>query len=107
MKVLDPEKFEGVMLKSWSNFIEKPKLIAFVLKSIRDHGDLNKVEGDPPGKGMQFSISRFSPGEGWFDVYVEFTCPTADGTAVGTCETRLRWDGEMEHVRTVGVLFGS
>jgi hypothetical protein len=107
VKVFDSEKFEGVLLKSWSDFMEKPKLIAFVLKCVRDHADLNHVEGEPPVRGMQFIVSRFLPREGYFDVYVEYTCPTADGTAVGTCETRLGWDGVMEHVRTVGVLFGS
>lgn len=105
MRVADPAKFEDLLLRNWSYFVDKPKLIAFVLRCIRDHADLNSVEGEPPIQGMRFTVSKFSLNSGAFDMHVEFSCPTATGIAIGTCETRLMDNGEIEHIGTVGVLF--
>lgn len=105
MRILDPTKLEEVLLKTWSYFIDKSRLIAFVLRCVRDHADLTEVDGEPPIRGMQFTISRFVLQNGGYEVSIEYACPAAGGVTVGTCEAVLTCDGDFQHVRTVGVLF--
>ena len=105
MRVLDPTKLEDVLVKTWSHFIDKSRLIAFVLRCVRDHGDITELDEKPPVQGMQFSISRFVLHRGGYEVSIEYACPANGGITVGTCEALLKWDGELEHVWTVGVLF--
>lgn len=105
MRVLDPEKLGEVLVKTWSEFIDRNRLIAFVLACVRDHADLTVVPGEPPCSAMRFSITNFNLVHDSFELLVEFTCPSENGVIEGSSELNLSLDGKLSHRQTVGVLF--
>jgi hypothetical protein len=73
---------------------------------VRDHGAFNIVhEDEPPRMAMEMTISRFHPCGTGFEVSVEFKVPSKEGLSVGTSELLLDLEGNLGHVRTLGVIF--
>lgn len=105
MKILDTKKLEETLIKNWSNFIDTSRLIAFVLKCIRDQADIKKQKSKPPQTQTQFTISSFTPNVDNFIVSVEYTCPSDNGTIIGTCVCKINLLGNIENLSTLGTLF--
>lgn len=106
MKILDHAGLERTLLSNFPKFVDRTKLINFVLQNVRDQPDLTLVQDSPVQRNMQLTLSRFDWKEdGHFELWMDYTVPTERGIAIGTCEALLLTDGTISHKRTTGVIF--
>lgn len=103
-QMVNLDEFFRLILTNWTNFINPQKLIAFILKEVRDK-ELPTLKGTTPQKnGLKITISHLHVDQSRkFILWVEFNVPKQIGTAVGTCE--LRFDpltGDIENLQTLG-----
>ncbi len=110
MTVLKQGKLEELLVANWTSFMDYSKLMAFVLKCVRDN--VNKdfsilTQSSVKRKGVQITLSRFQLVENGFIVWVDFSVPHENNVAVGTSELHLSPSGTLTHMRTLGNLFAS
>ncbi len=108
ISVLKLDKLEELLVANWTQFIETNKLMAFVLEAVRDRvrSDFTVVAQSSVGrKGVQITMSRFQLVADGFILWVDFSVPHEDNTAVGTSELHLSPTGTLSHIRTLGSLF--
>ena len=94
----------ALLRKHWTSFIDKSRLIAFVLQQVRDT-DLPKVSGDPAGRkqGVTITLSNVEVAQSGLLVWIDFIVPAkANSTCAGTCEVILSYDGKVEPQQTIG-----
>jgi hypothetical protein len=99
------EKLEEILLKNWTHFIDRNRLIAFVLEKVRDGAARFPISHEAaPTKSARFSISRFQPQSDGFVIWIEVVVPTPMGFVVGTTEIFHQLSGGFTHTQTIGSL---
>lgn len=107
--VLNIEKLEEILIINWPKFIDTHRLMAHVLKWVRDEvsGD-TAIDSEPhENRNLSITVSRFQLVDSGFLVWVDFTVPREEYFARGTTEILLDAAGGINHIRTVGHLFKS
>lgn len=105
--VLKEDKLEELLVANWTKFLDSSKVMAFCLRTVRDR---IKTLAPVPAtelrqRGTQITLSRFQIVADGFIMWVEFTVPIDDKTAVGTTELFLTNTGEISHIHTLGNLY--
>lgn len=103
-KTIVKENLEKLLLANWTFFLDKNKLLAFVLSVIRDQ-KFNVVPSTFAQKGTSIKLSKFELKDNGFVLWAEFAVPKENGTIVGTSELELRNDGSLSHIQSIGTLF--
>lgn len=99
------DRFEELLIKNWTYFIDHKKIMAMVMEHARDSEfpiiDTNEIKT----KGTQIKLSRFQPTGTGFTIWVEFSIPKDNALAVGTSEIHLSNLGVAERTQTLGTVF--
>lgn len=102
-KVLNVDKLEQLLLKSWAEILNVRKILAFVMTEARDTNDFMVVEEDDlPNKSVELTLSRFHLTKDGFLIWADFTVPRPQGFAIGTSEFFISFQGNIKPIRTVG-----
>jgi hypothetical protein len=107
MKV-DRGKLEELLIANWTRFIDPRQMRATLQEVVNEHRHELVPLPSLERTQTQMTISRFQPGSAGFTVWVDFTnLPLPDGESftTGTSEFHLAWDGNLNHIRTLGGLF--
>jgi hypothetical protein len=107
--VLKADKLEELLVANWTAFLDARELMAYVLCRVRDsvRGNFAVVAQQAPGgNGVQITLSRCRLAGDGLLLWVDFKVPQEYGVTVGTSEIHLSPAGTLEHVRTVGNIFG-
>jgi len=103
-KLVNKTALESLIRRNWGEFIDKTRIIAFVLEQIREN-DLPKVSGNPSSvkQGIKVTLSKVELVCDGLLFWIDFSVPTSvDTTCVGTCEAILSHDGEVHVRETIG-----
>jgi hypothetical protein len=101
--ILKTTKLENILLSKWTEFLDVRKLLAFIMKSVRDTKDLIEIEEETlPQKNTELTLSKFSINQNGFLIWADFTIPKEKGFAIGTCEICLNNNGNLKLIRCVG-----
>ncbi len=104
--MLNKTELEKLLLTNWTKFIDKNKLVALVLSSIRDNKkDFNITQRKNQSSGFKIKISRFEPDKENFHLWAEFTLANGEESVVGTTEFSLNLSGKTHHIQTIGTIF--
>jgi hypothetical protein len=101
--VIDKQKMEQLLISKWTEFLDYKKVMAFVMVSVRDHDDFPTYEEDDlPRKGVEITVTRCSPFDNGFLLWLDFTVPKSGGFAIGTIEAQLSLTGDLTVDRIIG-----
>ncbi len=100
--VINKQKMEQLLVSKWTEFLDYKKIMAFVMVSVRDHEFPIYEEEDLPKKGVEITMTRCSPFDNGFLLWLDFTVPKNNGFAIGTIETQLSLSGNLNLVRIIG-----
>ena len=104
--LLNKPALETLLRKSWTRFIDKTKLIAFVLKQARDADfPTAPVPVNNKQSGYKVTVSRFELMSAGFLIWVEFSVPVEDKICMGTSEAFITIQGEIQPGNTIGQTF--
>lgn len=101
MTLFDKKSLQNLLQRNWTSFIDKNKLMAFILTYVRD-ADLPKGKDITPHKGMLLTISRISLLDKGILLWIDFRVPTNNKIKIGTCEAILSYDGVIQLTDLVG-----
>lgn len=105
MNLFLKENFESVLLKNWTSFLDKTRLIQIVLKDAQ-MASLPISKENPPSSQLRLSITKFMPNNNnKFEVWIEFVAPKQGGCIVGTHVYSTDIYGEFELQNTYGTIF--
>lgn len=96
-KLFDREKMEELLVANWSQFVSYRELLALTLEAAK----IKKEEI----KGSRISLSRFSPENQGFVVWVEFSFQLQPSVVEGTLEFLIAHDGRITQTDIVGNIF--
>lgn len=104
--MLNKEKLEELLIGNWTKFVDVKKLMTFTLQCGNEITNRTKYCGDLK-RVSKITITKFTPTINGFNVWVDFTNPSSEGTLIiGTVELFISLNGEIYHIRTVGnILF--
>jgi len=106
-KIINKERLEKLLITNWTSFLDRNKLLAFVLSTVRNQKFSIATSDDFTNKNVIVKLSRFELTNTGFEVWADFNVPQQNGCAVGTTELALSFDGKLSHVQTIGTLLKS
>lgn len=104
--LIDNTKLEKLLLANWSNFLDQKKLIAYTLTCVRDYKFNQVVKTNKKhSTNIKVKLSHFQIKNNGFNLWVEYSIPINQNTAIGTVELLLSNSGKLSHIQTIGTLF--
>jgi hypothetical protein len=103
--ILDTKALSNLLRKNWTSFIDKTRLIAYILQIVRE---INFPAPDDPEcckatPGLKLTLSQAELSTGGLLLWIEFSVPMPEQKAkVGTCEALLSPDGTLESRCVIG-----
>jgi hypothetical protein len=106
MNFLSKEKLIQVLMTNWTEFINRSELVRFTLEKARDTPyPVMEDKEMSPAKQVKISITDFDLDA--MELWIEFTIPKANGTAIGTHICTFSFSGEINLKESLGTLFVS
>jgi len=108
--IINKQNLEKLLVSKWTTFMDSKQIIAFTLLAVRNHRDSFQTiqeENELPGKNTQVTISRFEPHPDGFLIWIDYTVPHFNEIVVGTVEAKLKLDGDLDLLNTIGTRFVS
>ena len=108
--IINKQNLEKLLMSKWTTFMDSKQVIAFTLLTVRNQKDSFQIvqeEENLPEKNIQITISRFEPCPEHFTVWIDFTVPHENEIVVGTVETKLKLNGDLNLLNIVGTRFVS
>ena len=99
------DKLEQVLLSNWAQFFDKLQLMKVVLEHACNNEYQIIKQEEIPLRHTKIQITKFTPNEHNFIVWVEFTVPKENGVLVGTHTFSLTLNGELTLNETYGTHF--
>jgi hypothetical protein len=106
--IFKEDKLEELLVANWTHFLDSSRLLAFVLQNVK--ANINNLaiisSAQIKPKGVSITLSRFYWTPTGFNLWVEFSIPTAaDKLAEGTMELNLSHNGNISLLSVIGNLF--
>ena len=104
INILDKEALGNLLRRNWTSFIDKTRLVAFILQQVRDISfpkpdTLSATKITP---NLTLTISRAEIINDGLLLWVEFNIPVGGVAKVGTCEATLSLDGNLQITDIIG-----
>ncbi len=106
-ELLKKTDLEHLLRSNWSTFIDKTKLLAFLLQEVRDADfPIASRTSAKLQKGYKITLSRLELIEKGFLLWIDFDVPiSADKRCIGTSETILTNTGTLHPRDTIGQVY--
>lgn len=101
-KLVLNEKF---LLANWTNLLDKVQLLRITLEYTRNIEFTKKAQEEIPKRTTQLSITKFTPTDTGFCLWIEFSTPKEDGVVTGTYICELMPNGELVLKQSFGTHF--
>ncbi len=99
------DRLEQLLLSNWAQFLDKLQLMKIVLEHASNNEYPLIEQEEIPPRHTKIQITKFTPNERNFAVWVEFTVPKGNGVLVGTHTFSLTLNGELTLNETYGTHF--
>ncbi len=106
-ELLNKPDLERLLRSNWSSFIDKTKLLAFLLQQIRD-ADFPIASNAPTQlqKGYRITLSRLELVEKGFFLWIDFDVPIGPSKrCIGTSEAILTNVGTLQSEDIIGQVY--
>lgn len=104
-KIILFDAFEQVLLANWSSFLDKTQLLKIVLEHARNNEYSTSLQDKIPPRHTKVTLTKFTPKNKKFLIWVEFTIPKEEGVVVGSHVYDLMFDGELVLTESYGKYF--
>lgn len=99
------DRLESLLLANWTQFLDKNQLMKTVLEQARSNEYQTIEQEEIPPRHVKIHVTKLTPNDDGFVMWVEFTVPRENGVVVGTHTFFLRLNGELTLNETYGTCF--
>ena len=104
-KILLKNELEQLLLTNWTQILDRVQLMKTVLEHACN-SEFRKIEQEEiPQRHTKIVVTKFSPNNNNFSVWIEFSVPRENGVVIGSQVYSLSLSGELTLQENFGTFF--